>query len=63
LSCLNSFLMEPSSTEAFKPAFPRGQIGYPLDGPAYRNEVRRSHSRKSARVTDPKPRYALLSQI
>ena len=62
LSRLNSFVMEPSSTEAFKPAFPRGQIGYLLDGPAdaeTRCDV--PISRKAPKVTYPKPRYALLS--
>jgi hypothetical protein len=65
LSRLNSFVMEPSSTEAFKPHSPEDRSDIPWAVRQTAAETRRDVpiSRKAAKVTDPKPRYALLSQM
>src|SRR5882762_11596936 len=57
LSRLNSFVMEPISTEAFKPGR-QGRIGYLLDGRSGGRRTRCDvHICRNGQVAEPAPRY------
>src|SRR6266853_5206357 len=60
LSRLNSFVMEPSSTEAFKPAFPDDRTGSAISWTVGRAAAERCATFTfvaTAQVAEPKPRY------